>query len=30
VLAHRDDDAAVAAVRDEVVALCSKFAPYPA
>jgi glycine hydroxymethyltransferase len=29
VLAHRDDDAAVAAVRDEVVALCSKFAPYP-
>jgi glycine hydroxymethyltransferase len=30
VLVHRDDDAAVAAVRDEVVALCSKFAPYPA
>ena len=30
VLSHRDDDDAVAAVRDEVVALCSKFAPYPA
>jgi glycine hydroxymethyltransferase len=30
VLTHRDDDGAVAAVRDEVGALCSKFAPYPA
>src|ERR671911_189971 len=30
VLAHRDDDAAVAAGPDEGVALCSKFAPYPA
>jgi glycine hydroxymethyltransferase len=29
VLAHREDEGAVAAVRDEVVALCSKFAPYP-
>jgi glycine hydroxymethyltransferase len=29
VLTHRDDEGAVAAVRDEVVALCSKFAPYP-
>jgi glycine hydroxymethyltransferase len=28
VLAGRDDDAELAAVRDEVVALCSKFAPY--
>jgi glycine hydroxymethyltransferase len=27
-IARRDDDAAIAAVRDEVVALCSKFAPY--
>ncbi|HEX5366442.1 MAG TPA: serine hydroxymethyltransferase [Acidimicrobiales bacterium] len=30
VLAGRDDEGQVAAVRDEVVALCSKFAPYPA
>ncbi|HET6950923.1 MAG TPA: serine hydroxymethyltransferase, partial [Acidimicrobiales bacterium] len=30
VLVGRDDEAEVAAVRDEVVALCSKFAPYPA
>jgi glycine hydroxymethyltransferase len=29
VLAGRDDDAEVAAVRDEVMALCSKYAPYP-
>ncbi len=29
VLAHRDDAAEVAAVRDEVMALCSKYAPYP-
>jgi glycine hydroxymethyltransferase len=29
VLAERDDDAEVAAVRDEVMALCSKYAPYP-
>jgi glycine hydroxymethyltransferase len=28
VLAHRDDDAAMAAIRDEVAALCSKYAPY--
>jgi glycine hydroxymethyltransferase len=28
VLARRDDDAEIAAVRDEVLALCSKFAPY--
>jgi glycine hydroxymethyltransferase len=28
-LVGRDDAAEVAAVRDEVVALCSKFAPYP-
>jgi glycine hydroxymethyltransferase len=28
-LVGRDDEAEVAAVRDEVVALCSKFAPYP-
>jgi glycine hydroxymethyltransferase len=28
VLAGREDDAELAAVRDEVVALCSKFAPY--
>ena len=28
-LVGRDDDAEVAAVRDEVVALCSKYAPYP-
>jgi glycine hydroxymethyltransferase len=30
VLSHREDDGAIAAIRDEVVALCSKFAPYPA
>ncbi|HEV7761113.1 MAG TPA: serine hydroxymethyltransferase [Acidimicrobiales bacterium] len=29
-LVSRDDEAEVAAIRDEVVALCSKFAPYPA
>lgn len=29
VLTERDDDAAIAAVRDDVAALCSKFAPYP-
>ncbi|HEY8527698.1 MAG TPA: serine hydroxymethyltransferase [Acidimicrobiales bacterium] len=29
VLRGRDDEAEVAAVRDEVVALCSKFEPYP-
>jgi glycine hydroxymethyltransferase len=29
VLVGRDDEAEVAAVRDEVTALCSKFAPYP-
>jgi glycine hydroxymethyltransferase len=29
VLTRREDDAAIAAIRDEVVALCSKFAPYP-
>jgi glycine hydroxymethyltransferase len=29
VLRGRDDDAEIAAVRDEVVALCSKFEPYP-
>ena len=29
VLVERDDEAAVASVRDEVAALCSKFAPYP-
>ena len=28
VLAGREDDAEIAAVRDEVVALCSKFTPY--
>ncbi|MGH3308328.1 MAG: serine hydroxymethyltransferase [Nocardioides sp.] len=28
-LVGRDDEVEVAAVRDEVVALCSKFAPYP-
>jgi glycine hydroxymethyltransferase len=28
-LTHRDDEAEVAALRDEVLALCSKFAPYP-
>jgi glycine hydroxymethyltransferase len=30
VLTHREDEAVVAAVRDQVVAMCSKFAPYPA
>jgi glycine hydroxymethyltransferase len=29
VLTGRDDDTEVAAVRDEVAALCSKYAPYP-
>ncbi|MGH9228479.1 MAG: serine hydroxymethyltransferase [Acidimicrobiales bacterium] len=29
VLSHREDEAAIAAIRDEVLALCSKFAPYP-
>jgi glycine hydroxymethyltransferase len=29
-LVGREDEAEVAAIRDEVVALCSKFAPYPA
>jgi glycine hydroxymethyltransferase len=29
VLAGRDDEGEVAAVRDEVAALCSKYAPYP-
>ena len=29
VLTHREDEGAVAAIRDEVLALCSKFAPYP-
>ncbi|HZA77401.1 MAG TPA: serine hydroxymethyltransferase [Acidimicrobiales bacterium] len=29
VLTRREDDGAIAAIRDEVVALCSKFAPYP-
>jgi glycine hydroxymethyltransferase len=28
-LVSREDEAEVAAIRDEVVALCSKFAPYP-
>jgi glycine hydroxymethyltransferase len=28
-LRHRDDDAELASVRDDVVALCSKFTPYP-
>jgi glycine hydroxymethyltransferase len=28
-LRHRDDDAELAAVRDEVATLCSKFTPYP-
>jgi glycine hydroxymethyltransferase len=27
-LTHRDDEGEIAAVRDEVLALCSKFAPY--
>ncbi len=30
VLSHREDEGAIAAIRDEVLALCSKFAPYPA
>jgi glycine/serine hydroxymethyltransferase len=30
VLVGRDDESEVAAVRDEVGALCSKYAPYPA
>src|SRR5262245_431064 len=29
VLVGREDDAALAAVRDEVLALCSRFVPYP-
>ncbi|MCU1483808.1 MAG: glycine/serine hydroxymethyltransferase [Actinomycetia bacterium] len=29
VLTHRDDEGAIAAVRDEVANLCAKFAPYP-
>ena len=29
VLTHREDEAAIAAIRDEILALCSKFAPYP-
>jgi glycine hydroxymethyltransferase len=29
-LVGREDESEIAAVRDEVVALCSKFAPYPA
>jgi glycine hydroxymethyltransferase len=29
-LVRREDETEVAAIRDEVVALCSKFAPYPA
>ena len=29
-LRHRDDDAELAAVRDEVAVLCAKFRPYPA
>jgi glycine hydroxymethyltransferase len=28
VLTHREDEGAIAAIRDEVLALCSKFAPY--
>ena len=28
-LRSRSDDAELAAVRDEVVTLCSKFTPYP-
>ena len=28
VLSHREDEGAIAAIRDEVLALCSKFAPY--
>jgi glycine hydroxymethyltransferase len=30
VLAGRDDESEITAVRDEVAALCSKYAPYPA
>jgi glycine hydroxymethyltransferase len=30
VLTHREDEAEIAAVRDEVVALCSKYEPYAA
>jgi glycine hydroxymethyltransferase len=30
VLSHREDEGAITAIRDEVLALCSKFAPYPA
>jgi glycine hydroxymethyltransferase len=29
VLTHREDEGAIAAIRDEVLALCSKFTPYP-
>ena len=29
VLVGREDEAELAAVRDEVAALCSKFTPYP-
>jgi glycine hydroxymethyltransferase len=29
VLTHREDEGAIAGIRDEVLALCSKFAPYP-
>jgi glycine hydroxymethyltransferase len=29
VLTHREDEGAIAAIRDDVLALCSKFAPYP-
>ncbi|MCU1454260.1 MAG: glycine/serine hydroxymethyltransferase [Acidimicrobiales bacterium] len=29
VLTHREDEGAIAAVRDEVANLCAKFAPYP-
>jgi len=29
VLRSRDDEAEVAAVRDDVAVLCSKFTPYP-
>jgi glycine hydroxymethyltransferase len=29
VLTHREDGGAIAVIRDEVLALCSKFAPYP-
>jgi glycine/serine hydroxymethyltransferase len=29
VLVGREDDAEIAAVRDAVAALCSKYAPYP-